>query len=183
MREPEWDDDETGEETREELEKRYRRALDAAGRQLSYRALSETAMRRKLLEKGHAEDAAEYAVAWLLERGMLNDAELAESAVRALSRKGYGIRRIRQELRRRGIPDELAAEALEAFEADTDRLCRLLDKRLRGDLSDRREVQKAIAALQRRGFLWEDIRRALDAYGDWLEGESEDWPEEEEDGD
>ena len=41
----------------------------------------------------------------------------------------------------------------------------LLDKRLGGDLSDRKEVQKAIAALQRRGFLWEDIRSALNEYG------------------
>lgn len=158
-----------GQETREELEKRYKRALDAAAKQLSYRALSEKALRRKLLEKGHEEDAAEYAAAWLAERGLLNDAELAESSVRTFARRGYGPLRIRQELRRRGIPDGLIDDALEGFDADLGRMAALLDKRLRGDLSDRREVQKAAAALQRRGFRWDDIRRALDEYEASLE--------------
>ena len=37
--------------------------------------------------------------------------------------------------------------------------------RLRGDVSDRREIDKAVAFLQRRGFSWQDIRGALAAYG------------------
>lgn len=160
-----------GPETREELEARYQRALDAAGRQLSYRPLSEAALRKKLLEKGHAEDAVEYAAAWLLERGLLDDAGLAAAFVRTFTRKGYGAMRIRQELRRRGIPNEIAGEALEGFDADTEQLAALLDKRLHGDLSDRREVQKAVAALQRRGFRWNEIRRALDAYEESLGAE------------
>ena len=49
----------------------------------------------------------------------------------------------------------------------------VLNKRLRGDLSDRKEVGKAVAALQRRGFRWDDIRRALDAYGARMEDEYE----------
>ncbi|MFQ9128137.1 MAG: hypothetical protein ACLR4Z_16745 [Butyricicoccaceae bacterium] len=41
----------------------------------------------------------------------------------------------------------------------------LLEKRLHGDLSDRKEVDKAVAALQRRGFSWGDIKNALEEYG------------------
>lgn len=160
-------------ESREELEARYQRALNAAGRQLSYRALSEAALRDKLLEKGHAEDAAEYAIAWLLERGLLNDMELAEASVRSYIRKGYGYRRIRQELRHRGIPADVAAQVMEGYSEDTGQMVKLLEKRLRGDLSDRKEVQKAVAALQRRGFRWGDIRRALDDYGAQLDEETE----------
>ena len=162
-----------GTETREALEERYHRALDAAGKQLSYRALSEAALRKKLLEKGHAEDAAEYAVAWLLERGLLDDAGLAASMVRSYTRKGYGALRIRQELLRHGIRREQAETALEGFDADLDKMTALLNKRLRGDLSDRKEVGKAVAALQRRGFRWDDISRALDAYGARMEDEYE----------
>lgn len=158
-------------ETRESLEGRYQKALEAAGKQLSYRALSRVALREKLLSKGHAEDAADYAVAWLLERGLLNDAELAAATVRSCARKGYGALRIRQELRRRGIGNEDAEAALSAFEPEEERMAALLDKRLRGDLSDRKEVAKAVAALQRRGFRWEEIRRALEAYGASLPGE------------
>ena len=54
---------------------------------------------------------------------------------------------------------------MEDCEPDLDAMLALLDKRLHGDLSDRKEVNKAVAALQRRGFLWEDIRRALNEYG------------------
>lgn len=151
-------------ESREALEERYRKALDTAGKQLSYRALSVRALRDKLVEKGHAGDAADYAVAWLLERKLLNDAELAAAMVRSYSRKGYGALRIRQELLRHGIPREQAEEALSSFEPETERLTALLDKRLRGSVSDRRAVEKAVAALQRRGFRWEEIRRALAAY-------------------
>ena len=44
----------------------------------------------------------------------------------------------------------------------------LLEKRLHGDVSDRRQVEKAVAALQRRGFGWNEIRQALADYGDSL---------------
>ena len=150
-------------------QERYDRALDAAARQLSYRPLSARALRDKLTEKGHGGDEADYAVAWLTERGYLSDERLAESAVRDYTRRGYGALRIRQELRRKGIDEETAASVLEACEPDEDALRALLDKRLHGDLSDRREVGKAVAALQRRGYRWEEIRRVLNAYGAELE--------------
>ena len=144
---------------------KYHAALDAAARQLSYRALSASMLRDKLLDKGHDEQAAEYAVAWLLERGLLDDAAYAESVVRSCARKGYGELRIRQELARRGVARETAEEALQPFSPDRAKLRALLDKRLHGDVSDRREVATTVAALQRRGFSWPDIRAALAEYG------------------
>ncbi|MCI8856866.1 MAG: regulatory protein RecX [Clostridiaceae bacterium] len=161
-------------ESRESLEQRYRRALDAAAKQLSYRQLSVSALRKKLMEKGHAEDAAEYALAWLLERGLLNDAELAAAMVRSYARRGYGMFRIRQEMIHRGISRSDADIALEGHSAEPDQLTKLLHKRLRGDMSDRREVNKAVAALQRRGFGWNEIKKALSVYKERLaDGEYE----------
>lgn len=55
-------------------------------------------LRDKLLDKGHDEEAADYALAWLAERSLLDDAAYAESVVRSCARKGYGAMRIRQEL-------------------------------------------------------------------------------------
>ena len=46
-------------------EDKYRAALDMAAKQLSYRALSAKMLRDKLLAKGHDEEAADYALAWL----------------------------------------------------------------------------------------------------------------------
>ena len=153
---------------REELERRYTAALDAAAKQLSYRALSTKQLRDKLLEKGHTEDAVEYALEWLRARGLLNDETFAQSVVRSYTRRGYGELRIRQELSHRGVPREVADVAMEEYEAEDAMMCALLDKRLRGDLSDRKEVDKAVAALQRRGYRWDDIKRALTAYSESL---------------
>ena len=151
--------------TQTELEDLYARTLDAAARQLSYRALSAAALRDKLTETGYPDEAVEYALAYLTEHGFLNDEQYAESAVRSYARRGYGTLRIRQELTRRGVDRETAQAALAGHAPDPDTLRALLDKRLHGDLSDRKEVQKAVAFLQRRGYLWEDIRRALNEYG------------------
>ena len=69
-------------------EDKYRAALDMAAKQLSYRALSAKMLRDKLLAKGHDEEAADYALAWLTERSLLNDMLFAESVVRSYTRKG-----------------------------------------------------------------------------------------------
>lgn len=147
-------------------EDKYRAALDAAAKQLSYRALSAKMLRDKLLDKGHDEESADYALAWLAERNLLDDEAFAESVVRSYTRKGYGAARIRQELTRRGISREDAEAAMQTFSPDRAQILALLDKRLRGDLSDRREIDKAVAALQRRGFSWGDIKAALEEYGE-----------------
>ncbi len=147
-------------------EDKYRAALDAAAKQLSYRALSAKMLRDKLLDKGHDEESADYALAWLAERSLLDDAAFAESVVRSYARKGYGAARIRQELTRRGVSREDAETAMQTFSPDRAQILALLDKRLRGDLSDRREIDKAVAALQRRGFSWGDIKGALEEYGE-----------------
>ena len=151
----------------------YRAALDAAAKQLSYRAQSTKLLRDKLLDKGHSADAVAYAVAWLTERRLLDDAAYAESVVRSYTRRGYGAARIRQELTRRGVDRETAEAAMQSFSPDRAQLCALLDKRLHGDVSDRKEIDKAVAALQRRGFSWGDIRDALAAYGSHLPEQEE----------
>lgn len=156
---------------REALEALYARALDAAARQLSYRALSASALREKLTGEGYPEEAVSYAMAYLTEHGFLDDERFAESAVRSYTRRGYGTLRIRQELNRRGVDRETADAAMADYEPDRAAIRALLEKRLHGDLSDRKEVQKAVAALQRRGFLWEDIRRALNEYGAEIDAE------------
>ena len=81
------------------------------------------------------------------------------------ARRGYGAARIRQELSRRGISREDADAAMELFSPALPQMLSLLEKRLHGDLSDRKEVDKAVAALQRRGFSWGDIKNALEEYG------------------
>ena len=127
---------------------------------------SEKELRTKLTQKGASEADIEAVVALCLDYGFVNDEEYAGMIARHYAAMGYGPGRVRTELQRRGVPKELWDDALSELPEDTDAIDRLLAARLRGkDASDRKERDKAAAALFRKGYSWEDIRAALRRYG------------------
>ena len=145
-------------------EELYRKAEVTAAGMLSRRPLSAAMLERKLLEKEFPPDAAAYAVERMRVLHAIDDTAYGELLLRSYARKGYGALRIRQEMRQRGVPQDVATALLEQFEPDPEILEALLDKKLRGDVSDRREREKAMAALQRRGFTFSQIREAMADY-------------------
>ena len=145
-------------------EEQYQKAAECAAAMLARRPLSAMMLEKKLLEKKFCEQAAAYAVERMRVLGGINDAVFAQLLVRSYTRKGYGALRIRQELRVRGVQNADISHALAQFEPDFDIMCKLLDKRLHGDVSDRKECEKAKAALQRRGFMFSQIREAMNIY-------------------
>ena len=92
--------------------------------------------------------------------------------VRHYAGKGYGKARIREEMRRRGVDRELWDAALEELPDQSETLDRLIQKKCRGDLSDRREVKRVSDSLLRRGFSWSEVKEALRRYTELLEDES-----------
>lgn len=127
---------------------------------------SEKELRDKLREKGASDEDIETVAALCVDYGFVNDAEYAGMIVRHYAAMGYGFGRIRQELKRRGVPEALWDEASEELPDGTETIDRLLRQKLRGkDVSDRRERDKAANFLFRRGFSWSDIRAALSRYG------------------
>lgn len=127
---------------------------------------SEKELRDRLAQKGCAQEDIETVCALCLDYGFLDDAEYAGMIVRHYAAGGYGAGRIKTELNRRGIPKDLWDAALLELPEGTESIDRLLAARLRGrDASDRKEREKAAAALFRKGYSWEDIRAALRRYG------------------
>lgn len=145
-------------------EEQYQKAAERAAAMLARRAMSAAMLERKLLEKDFCPEAVDYAVERMRILGAVNDTAYAEQLLRSCTRKGYGVLRIRQEMRHRGVPQEVIADVLEQVEPNWDAMRALLDKKLDGDVSDRRECEKAMAALQRRGFLFSEIREAMRDY-------------------
>lgn len=137
---------------------------EAAARLLTSRALSARQLRDKLLEKEYPPDMVESAILWMQEHGMLDDSAYAEMIARQYQKKGYGVKRIQQELRRRGISQEDAETALQSIAPDQQQTLRLLEKYIRGDVSLSEQIRRGAAALARRGFLWSEIREALRLY-------------------
>ncbi len=118
----------------------------------------------KLTEKGVPdEDAAEVAD-WLCELGVVDDRRFAGLVTRHYAAKGYGERRIREELYRRGIDRSLWDEALEELPGSEDSLERQVAARLRGGEPTPDKLKKIAGALLRRGYTWEEIRPVLDRY-------------------
>lgn len=143
-------------------EERAREAVAKAAELLSHRAHSTSSLQKRLMEKGFEEDEAAYAVSRLCELQLLDDAAYAEELYRVCRAKGYGLMRVRQELRKRGVPQEIAEAALADFEPEEAELVRFLKTKLRGS-TDRAAVKRATDALFRRGFGWEEISAALAA--------------------
>ncbi|MCL2587990.1 MAG: recombination regulator RecX [Oscillospiraceae bacterium] len=136
---------------------------------LGHRAMSRRELVDKLVVKGGSPETVELVADWLVEMRFLNDADYAEQIVRHYAGKGYGKKRIEQELWRRGVSKELWDTALEALPEGTEKLDRFLAQKLRGELPDRKEEKRAADALLRRGYNWEQISAGLERYKELLE--------------
>ena len=98
---------------------------------------------------------------WLADLGAVDDAAYAGVIARHYAAMGYGPGRVRQELQRRGVPRDLWEDALAQLPDPEEAIDKFLAAKLRGKTPDRATLQRLSAALQRRGFQWQDIRPAL----------------------
>jgi regulatory protein len=140
-----------------------RAAKERALKILGSRNMSKRALEKRLVEKGESAEAAQEAVEWLEELRLIDDAEHAAAIVRHYSGKGYGLAKIKDELYRRGIPRDMWDEALERMGDTDDAALAFLQKKLRGS-DDKTALRRAMDALSRRGFSYEDARRAMNRY-------------------
>ena len=137
----------------------YGRGLNILG----YGANSAKTLQRKLVQKGYDADAAQRAVDTLSERGYLQEERDAVRMAGQILRRGRGLRRILQELRAKGYGDAALRAVSEAFgEEDFVALCAdVARKKVRCRPTEREEMQKLAAYLQRCGFESADIRQAM----------------------
>ncbi len=135
------------------------KALGAIGRK--ERTVAE--MRAWLTEREIEADEIDRVVNFLIENEALNDRKFAiefTSDKREIS--GWGQTRIRENLRKRGMPEVLIQEALaqDSGESEVDRAARTLEER-GADLSDDRGRNRALGLLSRRGYSAEDAYAAI----------------------
>lgn len=110
------------------------------------------------------EARAESVADWLENLGLLNDEQYARDVVRWCGEKGYGERRVRDELFRRGVPRELWDEALEERPDSDGAVDQFLAQKLKNWDGDRKELKRAADALARKGFSWSEISEGLERY-------------------
>ena len=132
---------------------------------LSRKPQSRKELERKLREWEASEEETAALCDRMEELGYLNDAAYAAQVVRHYSAKGFGERKLRDELYRRGVPRDLWDEALEQAEDPAESIDAFVAKKLAGKEPDRKELKKVSDALARRGYSWNDISAALRRYG------------------
>ncbi len=128
--------------------------LAAAVRLLARREHSRLELAAKLARRGHPDGLIGQALDRLEDDGSLSDARFAEVYARGRAERGYGPRRIRQELRQRGVPDAIADAALAALDVDWRARARAVHRKRFGDAAsgDWKARARQLRYLQDRGF-------------------------------
>ena len=147
----------------------YDRALTLLG----FRARSVNELRRKLIEKGAPGSEVDEVIRRLLDQNLLDDADFARQFARGKV-TGAGASRIRilQELRRKGVANDVAEQALRDLEDEegidpSASIQRVADKKWKAlaKLDDFTRRRRLYAFLARRGFSPDEIRSAMNTLG------------------
>ena len=150
-------------ELKEIIEKsNERRAKDKALWLISYRSHSKKELFDKL-RRDFDEDSAQKAVDRMQELGLINDGEFAKAYARKLVYgKKLSLRAAELELRRKGIDNITAEQALSELEYDAQtQIIEFISKKYR-NIEDEKVRRRAVAALQRKGYGWDDIKQAIE---------------------
>jgi len=131
--------------------------LQLALRYLSYRPRSELEVKNYLRQKGCEPEVTDGVIARLRSLNYLDDLSFAQIWARSrLESRGYGPRRVAQELRIKGIAAEVIRQTLQQSLQQTseqESAKKLLTKRFGGvSLQDIKTQRRAVALLLRRGF-------------------------------
>jgi len=153
-------------------DEQLQRALDLGYSYLNRRERTVVEVEHQLAREGIVPELIEAAIRRLGEQGFLDDDRFARLFVadkRELEQ--WGAERIRRGLLSRGIDRDLAEIALgsgrepeELEESELDRALALLRRRFPTRLADRRERERALGVLLRKGYESELALDALDAH-------------------
>ena len=143
-----------------------RRAKEKALWLISYRDHSKKELKEKI-QRTCDESAAEKAVERMEELGLVNDESFARQYARKLIfQKRMTKRTAVFELSRKGIDRETAEAVLDEIDVDyRDQIRGIIEKKYR-NINDEKIRRRAVAALQRLGYGWDDIRAVLSEYSD-----------------
>lgn len=149
------------------LLEQYPYALNKAVQALAVRPRSRGEIEASLRQKLMMDETIEMVIYKLEKEGFLNDADFASDWAQSRTKRMVGTARIRQELRQKGVDSELIDIAVDELDEDeaaaaADTLARKLLKRYQNE-EPKKAMEKALAAMQRRGFSYPEAAKSLQA--------------------
>ena len=150
----------------EELQKEteLNKAKEKALRLLSLRAHSKKELRDKINNSSN-EDVAREIADKMEDLGLVNDRNFADAYAKELfTKKMYSSSRIRYELSKKGISDDIIDDVMESVEFnDRDNIEKIFGKK-RFDKGDEKQYRRVVAYCQRMGYSWNDIKSVINSY-------------------
>jgi regulatory protein len=132
-------------------------------RHLARREHSRAELERKLAPHAESPAALEQLLDALAAKRQLSDERYAEARTHQLARK-YGAARIRQDLKAKGIGEDIVDRV--SAEGEAARAAAILARKYRAPASTREERARRMRFLQSRGFSHEAIRKVLSSADD-----------------
>lgn len=151
----------------EEMVRAKRRAMYLLGA----KAYSKNDLYKKL-RLNYEEDTCAEVVALMEEYGYINDNEYAEKlAAYLIVKKSFGKRRARFEMKQKGLDDELISVCLEQYDEDSiiEQISEVVRKKYADSLDTPEGRQRAMNALVRRGYGYDEIKKAIRTVREELE--------------
>ncbi len=149
------------------LPRQYPMALNDAVALLAQRARASGEIRQKLRRKLYMEDTIEMVLYKLEKERLMDDESFARDWAASRARCQIGRSRILRELRMKGIPQEMAEAALDGLDEEEGdeaaiAMAQKLLKRYSSEADERKAMQKLLAAMERRGYGYEESRQAIE---------------------
>jgi len=146
------------------LAKTYQSAMNMLAR----REHSVFELTRKLQQKDFPSELITEVIARLVADNLLSDERFAEAYLRMRSAKGYGLQRIRLEMKERGVASELIGDAIEQSDIDWYALASDVRDRKFGEQPPEEFALRArqMKFLQYRGFSHAQINAAVTGLDD-----------------
>lgn len=127
-------------------------------RYLARREHSRDELARKLVPYAESKEILEGALDWLESTNRLSNQRFAEARAHWMARK-YGAARIRQDLKSKGVEDELIERI--SSEGELERAKAILGRKYRDHGMTRADRARRARFLQSRGFSYDTIRSVL----------------------
>lgn len=153
----------------EDEHRRYQQTWDRALNLLSRREHSEQELKAKLLNKGEQAKTVTQVITDLKQRDYLSDRRFTENFIRSRIERGHGPMKIRQELRARGVAEDLVDQYMEQPDSVWETvLYKVWSKKFGESMPiDYKAWAKQARFLQSRGFTSEQIRKVV-SFQDWI---------------
>ena len=141
----------------------YDKVKEKALRLLEFRSHSEFELTQKLKRQGASDMHIDDTIEFCRRYGFVNDTLYAQSKARDLiNLKKFGLRRVRSELKAKGISNDIIEEVMLNFDVDeqSDILIDLVEKKLKNDFSDKNS-ERCMRYFVYRGYDIYDIKNAM----------------------